>query len=100
LPPSAPISSRTCVATSIPNASARSHVWRGLALYGVDGTTLRVPDSTDNAGYFGYEPVVVAAARFAHESLILPPRRSERRFPRAVKIKMSNDARKHRKGSI
>jgi len=36
------------------HASARSHPWRGLALYGVDGTTLRVPDSTDNAGYFGY----------------------------------------------
>jgi transposase IS4-like protein/DDE family transposase len=36
------------------HASARSHHWRGLALYGVDGTTLRVPDSTDNAGYFGY----------------------------------------------
>ena len=36
------------------HASARSHHWRGLALYGVDGTTLRVPDSTDNAGFFGY----------------------------------------------
>jgi len=36
------------------HASARSHGWRGLALYGVDGTTLRVPDSTDNARYFGY----------------------------------------------
>jgi len=36
------------------HASARTHHWRGLALYGVDGTTLRVPDSTDNAGYFGY----------------------------------------------
>jgi hypothetical protein len=36
------------------HASARSHRWRGLALYGVDGTTLRVPDSKDNAGYFGY----------------------------------------------
>jgi len=28
-------------------SSARSHPWRGLALYGVDGTTLRVPDSTN-----------------------------------------------------
>ena len=33
------------------HASARNHPWRGL--YGLDGTTLRVPDSTDNAGYFG-----------------------------------------------
>jgi hypothetical protein len=28
--------------------------------------------------------------------LILPPRRSERRYPRAVKIKMSNYQRKRR----
>ena len=36
------------------HASARKHCWRGLALYGADGTTLRVPDSKDNAQYFGY----------------------------------------------
>jgi hypothetical protein len=36
------------------HASAREHGWRGLALYGVDGTTLRVPDSKDNASHFGY----------------------------------------------
>ena len=34
--------------------SARTHHWRGLALYGVDGTTLRVPDSPANAAHFGY----------------------------------------------
>lgn len=34
--------------------SARTHSWRGLALYGVDGTTLRVPDSSTNAAHFGY----------------------------------------------
>jgi len=34
--------------------SARSHAWRGLALYGVDGTTLRVPDGPENAAAFGY----------------------------------------------
>jgi hypothetical protein len=34
--------------------SARCHAWRGLALYGVDGTTLRVPDAPDNAATFGY----------------------------------------------
>lgn len=36
------------------HASARRHSWRGLALYGADGTTLRVPDSLENAAYFGY----------------------------------------------
>ena len=35
------------------HASARTHAWRGLALYGVDGTTLRVPDSPDNRTHFG-----------------------------------------------
>lgn len=33
--------------------SARRHAWRGLALYAVDGTTIRVPDSPANRVYFG-----------------------------------------------
>jgi hypothetical protein len=33
--------------------SARRHAWRGLALYGVDGTSIRVPDSLENREYFG-----------------------------------------------
>lgn len=33
--------------------SAARDSWRGLALYGVDGTTLRVPDSTENREHFG-----------------------------------------------
>jgi len=33
--------------------SARAHDWRGLALYGVDGTTVRVPDSPANREHFG-----------------------------------------------
>ncbi|TAJ20477.1 MAG: IS4 family transposase [Dehalococcoidia bacterium] len=33
--------------------SADRHRWRGLALYGVDGTTLRVPDSEENRTEFG-----------------------------------------------
>jgi hypothetical protein len=33
--------------------SARRFAWRGLALYGVDGTTARVPDSPENRVYFG-----------------------------------------------
>jgi len=34
-------------------ASADQHRWRGLALYGVDGTTVRVPDSPENRTAFG-----------------------------------------------
>lgn len=33
--------------------SARRHAWRGLALYGVDGSTARAPDSPSNRQYFG-----------------------------------------------
>jgi hypothetical protein len=33
--------------------AARDH-WRGLALYGLDGTTLRVPDSAANRAHFGH----------------------------------------------
>jgi Insertion element 4 transposase N-terminal/Transposase DDE domain len=35
------------------HTSARAHDWRGLALYGVDSTTLRVPDSPENRAHFG-----------------------------------------------
>jgi hypothetical protein len=35
------------------NASADRDRWQGLALYAVDGTTLRVADSTENRDYFG-----------------------------------------------
>lgn len=35
------------------HASARRHAWRGLALYGVDGSTLRIPDSDENRATFG-----------------------------------------------
>lgn len=33
--------------------SARQHTWHGLALYGVDGSSLRVADSEDNRTHFG-----------------------------------------------
>jgi hypothetical protein len=33
--------------------SANAHRWRGLALYGLDGTTMRVPDSAANRATFG-----------------------------------------------
>jgi hypothetical protein len=35
------------------NRSADEDRWHGLALYGVDGTTLRVPDSQENRAHFG-----------------------------------------------
>jgi hypothetical protein len=36
------------------HASARRHAWRGLAIYGVDGTTIRLPDSEANSKHFGH----------------------------------------------
>jgi len=33
--------------------SADAHRWRGLALYGIDGTSVRVPDSSINRTHFG-----------------------------------------------
>jgi len=35
------------------HASAQAHAWRGLAVYGADGTTVRVPDSAENRAHFG-----------------------------------------------
>jgi hypothetical protein len=37
-------------------ASADRLRWRGLAIYGVDGTTVRVPDSPENRAAFGGQP--------------------------------------------
>ena len=36
--------------------SARAHPWRKLAVYALDGTTMRVPDSADNWEQFGGNP--------------------------------------------
>jgi hypothetical protein len=38
------------------HASAARHRWRGLALYGIDGSSLRVPDAQANRAYFGGQP--------------------------------------------
>ena len=49
------------------HASARRHAWRGLAVYGVDGTTLRLPDSDANREHFGCsreQPAARAATRW------------------------------------
>jgi len=37
-------------------AAADENRWRGLALYGVDGTTFRVPDTDENREVFGLPP--------------------------------------------
>lgn len=34
-------------------ASAEAHRWRGLAVYGIDGSTLRIPDTPENEQAFG-----------------------------------------------
>ena len=36
--------------------SAAQHGWRGLSLFGLDGSTLRVPDSPENWKTFGGQP--------------------------------------------
>jgi len=35
------------------HASADANRWRGLALYGIDGSSVRVPDTEENRGHFG-----------------------------------------------
>jgi hypothetical protein len=45
-----------CSATTWADAAANEHRWHGLALYGVDGSTLRVPDTDDNRAAFGLPP--------------------------------------------
>jgi hypothetical protein len=42
-----------CTASAWAHTSARTHAWRGLALYGADGTTVRIPDSEQNRDHFG-----------------------------------------------
>lgn len=36
--------------------SADAHRWRGLSLYGIDGSSVRIPDTTDNRDVFGGQP--------------------------------------------
>ncbi len=43
-------------ATQWGHTSADQNRWRSLAVYGVDGTTLRVPDSDENRKHFGGQP--------------------------------------------
>lgn len=43
----------TTTAAQWATASANEHRWRGLAVYGVDGSRLRIPDSRENDQTFG-----------------------------------------------
>lgn len=45
-----------CTAEAWTNAAADENRWRGLSLYGVDGTTFRVPDTDENREAFGLPP--------------------------------------------
>ena len=74
-----------------------------MALYGVDGTTMRVPDSKENrdcnewlwcsVSSPGAIPKHLRQLRDDVKRLILPNRRA-RTAPREVKVKMSNYAKK------
>jgi len=52
------------------NAAANEHRWRGLALYGVDGTTLRVPDTDENREAFGLPPSSRGQAGYPQARLV------------------------------
>lgn len=41
------------VATAWAVPSAARHAWRGLSVFGIDGSSLRVPDTPENAAAFG-----------------------------------------------
>ena len=94
------------VATAWGHLGARTHGWRGLALYGVDGTTIRVPDSPENREFFGrmgsHErgpsgyPILRLVSLMALRTHRMVG--AERSAPREVKITMSNHAKKRRPG--
>jgi hypothetical protein len=52
------------------HASARAHAWRGLAVYGVDGSTLRVADSAANREHFGAANGVRGACGYPQVRLV------------------------------
>jgi hypothetical protein len=49
--------------------SADEHRWRGLAVFGVDGTTLRVPDSPENDAEFGRQATSAARTSAGYPQL-------------------------------
>jgi hypothetical protein len=90
-------------------ASADRLRWRGLAVYGVDGTTVRVPDSPENREQFGSQdaggkrglsgyPLVRVVTLMALRSHLLlavrfgPYKIGERRFARDLWPSVPNDS--------
>jgi Insertion element 4 transposase N-terminal/Transposase DDE domain len=89
------------------HASARRNAWRGLAIYGVDGSTLRVPDSDENREAFGVSvayrgesayPLVRVAALMALRSHLLgavsfgPYNDGEHRYASALWASVPDDS--------
>lgn len=89
------------------HTSARRNEWHGLAIYGVDGTTLRVPDSDENRQTFGVSlayrgesayPLIRMAALMALRSHLLaavafgPYGDGERRYAAALWASVPNDS--------
>jgi hypothetical protein len=52
------------------HTSARTHAWRGLAVYGADGSTLRVADSAENRAHFGGANSVRGASGYPQVRLV------------------------------
>lgn len=50
--------------------AADEHRWRGLALYGVDGTTFRIPDTDENREAFGLPPSSRGQASYPQARLV------------------------------
>lgn len=87
-------------------ASADRHRWRGLAVFGVDGTTVRVPDSPENRAEFGagngrtvggYPMVRIVTLMVLRSHLLLaarfgPYRVSERKQARDLWPSVPNDS--------
>ncbi len=90
-------------------AQADQARWRGLAVYGVDGTTVRVPDSPENRAHFGGQaagagrgqrgyPLVRLVTRMLLRSHLLaaarfgPHRTDERALAQALWAQVPDDA--------
>jgi hypothetical protein len=53
------------------HSSADRHRWRGLALYGVDGTSLRLPDSDENRTHFGGQRAIRGESGYPQLRLVV-----------------------------
>jgi hypothetical protein len=58
-------------ATEWGRQSADRHRWRGLAVYGVDGTSLRLPDSDENRDHFGGQRAIRGESGYPQLRLVV-----------------------------